>query len=149
MDKDKRTTPIPYPALDGWYVTLEAKLEKILMDYLTSNYDQSTVFMGQIRSFSYTLAQTGHSPYLCAETVREDISILLNRYMRKASVEVTHKDIVEGGTGYALYIDIKVSDFGSESLKSKRLLETDGQSILRFMTANNDGEYIDDYYKFT
>lgn len=45
---------VPYPKIFSWATTLEDKIEQVILGYLTSNYDQSTLFQGKILSYAYT-----------------------------------------------------------------------------------------------
>ena len=84
---DQRKT-VPYPNLDTWTFTLESKVASILLDYFTSNYDQSNMFMGKIRSFVYTAAQYNHDPMGCANAVQDDLTNLFGYYFEESQVTV-------------------------------------------------------------
>lgn len=140
---DQRKT-IPYPNLDTWTFTLESKVASILLDYFTSNYDQSNMFMGKIRSFVYTAAQHNHNPMGCANAVQDDLINLFGYYFEESQVTVNHKDTEEDNGKYDLYIDIEVKDT-RERINQSRIIKIDGTRLARMLKYNNEGVLIDEW----
>lgn len=140
---DQRKT-VPYPNLDTWTFTLESKVASILLDYFTSNYDQSNMFMGQIRSFVYTAAQHNHNPMGCANAVQDDLTNLFGYYFEESQVTVNHKDTEEDNGKYDLYIDIEVKDT-RERINQSRIIKIDGTRLARMLKYNNEGVLIDEW----
>lgn len=140
---DQRKT-VPYPNLDTWTFTLESKVASILLDYFTSNYDQSNMFMGKIRSFVYTAAQYNHNPMGCANAVQDDLTNLFGYYFEESQVIVNHKDTEEDNGKYDLYIDIEVKDT-RERINQSRIIKIDGTRLARMLKYNNEGPLIDEW----
>lgn len=140
---DQRKT-VPYPNLDAWTFTLESKVASILLDYFTSNYDQSNMFMGKIRSFVYTAAQHNHNPMGCANAVQDDLTNLFGYYFEESQVTVNHKDTEEDNGKYDLYIDIEVKDT-RERINQSRIIKIDGTRLARMLKYNNEGVLIDEW----
>ena len=140
---DQRKT-VPYPNLDTWTFTLESKVASILLDYFTSNYDQSNMFMGKIRSFVYTAAKHNHNPMGCANAVQDDLTNLFGYYFEESQVTVNHKDTEEDNGKYDLYIDIEVKDT-RERINQSRIIKIDGTRLARMLKYNNEGVLIDEW----
>ena len=140
---DQRKT-VPYPNLDTWTFTLESKVASILLDYFTSNYDQSNMFMGKIRSFVYTAAQYNHDPMGCANAVQDDLTNLFGYYFEESQVTVKHKDAEEDNGKYDLYINIEVKDT-RERITQSRVIQIDGTRLARMLKYNNEGVLIDEW----
>lgn len=133
-------TVIPYPTTSGWVTTLESKLDHLLVDYLSTNYGQSIVFQGHVKSFQYTLAHYGHEPHSCAEAVESDLNYLLGAYFKRHSTSVKYQDISPGSSGYQLMISISVSDGQGDAMKVNRLFETEDTNYVKVMKVNNEGQ---------
>ena len=140
---DQRKT-VPYPNLDTWTFTLESKVASILLDYFTSNYDQSNMFMGKIRSFVYTAAQYNHDPMGCANAVQDDLTNLFGYYFEESQVTVNHKDAEEDNGKYDLYINIEVKDT-RERITQSRIIQIDGTRLARMLKYNNEGVLIHEW----
>ena len=140
---DQRKT-VPYPNLDTWTFTLESKVASILLDYFTSNYDQSNMFMGKIRSFVDTAAQYNHDPMGCANAVQDDLTNLFGYYFEESQVTVNHKDAEEDNGKYDLYINIEVKDT-RERITQSRVIQIDGTRLARMLKYNNEGVLIDEW----
>ncbi len=140
------STIIPYPSLDGWVTGLEHKLDLVLAGYFTSDYDQSTVFHGSIRSIMYTLADCGHDPHLCVERVKEDLSALISAYFkREVTVDVSYQNNEKDNGRYHLYMDVAVTDGRRDTVKVRNLIEVEGTKLNRFAKLNNTGEIVNEY----
>lgn len=139
----------PYPKIFSWATTLEEKLEQVIMGYLTSNYDQSTIFQGKIKSYAYTSAHYGHDPYECARQIEEDLNTLFLRYFKRCEVTATHEDVVPYGTRYRVRVEFSVSDGQGVRSKAQRIFHHTDSDILRFISVNNDGgEYDERVYQY-
>lgn len=138
----------PVPRLDAWITTTELKLDEELKYYFTSNYDQTTLFHGNIISFQFTLANYGHDAYECAQAVRRDLERKLSPYFRRCEVQVQTKPIKERGMNYALYIDITVADDNQGAISHRLDIKTDGNSLAKILHINNHQHEKDYEYKY-
>lgn len=135
----------PYPGLDGWVTMLESKLDLVLSDYFTSNYDQSTIFHGQVSSFIHTLSKFWQHPVACAEAVQTELNALLGCYFKRVEVTVEPKDIDEPDSGkFGLEMKIGITDFDNFRSNQTRIVFTEESKLSRILTYNNKGELLDE-----
>lgn len=140
---------IPYPKLFAWTTTLEEKLEQVILGYLTTNYDQSNLFQGQLLSYAWTSAHYGHDPYSCALQIEQDLNTLFSRYFKRSECTATTEDIVPNGTRYRIIVNFSVSDGQGVRSTSKRAFTHSDNDILTFTKINQEGgEYDETVYKY-
>lgn len=139
------TYTTPYPNLDAWTITLESKVSSMLLDYFTTNYDQSTVFTGKIISFLYTVSEYNHNPVGCADAVRADLATLCGRYFQDSEVMVDYIDDPSGNGKYDLDIRIEVKDKDSGRANFNRIIKIEGTRLARMLKYNNEGVLVDEW----
>ncbi len=84
-----------YPTLDtvGFITNPRSKAERILADYLGSNYSQSNVFLGRVKSLTYAIKNNTNDIVKTAQQVNDDLSTLFNAYLDNVTVDVQPQPI--------------------------------------------------------
>ena len=112
-----------YYALDTvGFVTEPAVIaERVLADYLSTNYSQSIIFFGSLKSLQRTIqANTGNMD-LTSAAIQSDLESLFTRYLDNVVVNVTNAPIKNNFGNetdrYEIFIDVSFSTGkGMESL---------------------------------
>ncbi len=85
----------PYYALDtvGFVKEPAVIAERILADYLSTNYSQSIIFFGSLRSLQRSVQANAGNMDLTSEAIQADIETLFSRYLDNVTVNVTNAPI--------------------------------------------------------
>lgn len=85
----------PYYALDtvGFVKEPAVIAERILADYLSTNYSQSIIFFGSLRSLQRSVQANAGNMDLTSSAIQDDIETLFSRYLDNVSVNVTNAPI--------------------------------------------------------
>lgn len=101
-----------YPALDtvGFIKNPTTIADRLLADYIGTNYSQSNVFHGKLKSLSYaTKNNTNDMVGLCDQMTR-DLTELFSRWLNNVAVEVTaHPTETHIGTPNESLVDIHIA----------------------------------------
>lgn len=134
----------PHPYLGAWVTALESKLEFALLDYFSSNADQSVIFQNNVKSYIYTLSQFWQRPESCAEAVESDLVGLLSKRFKRAEVSVVSKILPEDDSKFDLHIEISVSDGQKQGAKSRVIVFSENGQLMKYVKLNNQGDVIYD-----
>lgn len=81
----------PYCSLDtvGFVKEPAVIAERVLADYLSTNYSQSIIFFGKLKSLQRTIQLHAGNMDLTAAAIGEDLQELLSAYLDNVTVNVT------------------------------------------------------------
>lgn len=127
-----------YPTMDstGFLRDPRAKAERILVDYLSTNYSQSNIFFGRLKSLIAAVQNNPNNMPNLANQVNNDLSTLFSAYLENVLVEVTPVEFEksDGTVNDALYdLQIRVQySVGNqlEELAKSILVENTGLARL-------------------
>lgn len=79
-----------YPTMDstGFISSARSKAERILADYLGTNFSQSNIFHGRLKSLVYAVKNNTNDMSGLGVQVTHDLEELYNAYLEGVSVEV-------------------------------------------------------------
>lgn len=103
----------PTLSAGGWLTDPSSRLAKAFVYFMTSEYDQTNDFKGEIVSIPYIITLHGKDPVNCASRIQQDMRRSLERRFDKASVEVeavSEPDEIS----YVLSIDVIVEQDGKK-----------------------------------
>lgn len=129
-----------YPTMDsvGFLTNPRSKAERILTDYLGSNYSQSNIFLGKVKSLIYAIKNNTNNMPATAAQVRNDLTELYNAYLDNVTVEV---DIVpltlsNGSSESSRYdLQIAIQYLSNGVLESLgKTIQMDNTGLLRIVT---------------
>lgn len=117
-----------YPTMDsvGFISNPKSKAERILTDYIGSNYSQSNIFLGRIKSLIYAIKNNTNDMPKTAMQIQDDLTTLYNAYLESVTVNVTivptnQMDGSENTAVYELLISVQFLSNG--------IIESLGKSI--------------------
>jgi hypothetical protein len=84
-----------YTSLDsaGYISSPTAIADRLLADYIASNYSQSNIFFGQIKSLAYTVRSNPNNTFNLCRQITNDLETVYNAYLDNVSVDVTAEQI--------------------------------------------------------
>jgi hypothetical protein len=128
-----------YPTLDsvGFITNPRSKAERILTDYLGSNYSQSNIFLGRVKSLIYAIKNNTNNIVRTSNQVQDDLSTLFNAYLDSVTVEVQMEPITNAnGQATARYdLQIKVQFLNNGIIESLgKTIQLDNTGFVRIAT---------------
>lgn len=129
-----------YPSLDsvGFLTTPESKAERILGDYIGTNFSQSVVFYGGLRSLIYAVKNNTNDMAGLSSQVTNDLTELFGKYLSGVVVEVqavpttSHNGSVNDAV-YELQMDVQFLS-GSNVVQLAKSIMVDNKGLSRLMT---------------
>ena len=129
-----------YPSLDsvGFLTTPESKAERILSDYIGTNFSQSNVFYGSLKSMIYAVKNNTNDMAGLANQVTNDLTELYGKYLSGVVVEVQAVPTVspDGSVNDAVYelqMDVQFLS-GSNVVQLAKSIMVDNKGLGRLMT---------------
>ena len=129
-----------YPTLDsvGFLTTPESKAERILSDYIGTNFSQSNVFYGRLKSMIYAVKNNTNDMASLANQVTNDLTELYGKYLSGVVVEVQAVPTVssDGSVNDAVYelqMDVQFLS-GSNVVQLAKSIMVDNKGLGRLMT---------------
>lgn len=103
-----------YPTMDsvGFITNPKAKAERILTDYIGSNYSQSNIFLGRVKSLIFAIKNNTNDMPKTAMQIQDDLTTLYNAYLDSVTVDVSivpvsHSDGSDNSAVYDLQISVQ------------------------------------------
>ena len=107
---------IPVPSLsgEGWINSLERKADKLFTDFYTSDFNQTSLYPGQVANMQRVIELYGNDMISLCLKMRDTLEIYLGRYYTDVRVTVDSDDITsDNQTGKInLKVDIRVTEDG-------------------------------------
>ena len=129
-----------YPTLDsvGFLTTPESKAERILSDYIGTNFSQSNVFYGSLKSMIYAVKNNTNDMAGLANQVTNDLTELYGKYLSGVVVEVQAVPTVSPDSSvndavYELQMDVQFLS-GSNVVQLAKSIMVDNKGLGRLMT---------------
>lgn len=129
-----------YPTLDsvGFLTTPESKAERILSDYIGTNFSQSNVFYGSLKSMIYAVKNNTNDMAGLANQVTNDLTELYGKYLSGVVVEAQAVPTVspDGSVNDAVYelqMDVQFLS-GSNVVQLAKSIMVDNKGLGRLMT---------------
>lgn len=129
-----------YPTLDsvGFLTTPESKAERVLSDYIGTNFSQSNVFYGRLKSMIYAVKNNTNDMASLANQVTNDLTELYGKYLSGVVVEVQAVPTVspDGSVNDAVYelqMDVQFLS-GSNVVQLAKSIMVDNKGLGRLMT---------------
>lgn len=129
-----------YPTLDsvGFLTTPESKAERVLSDYIGTNFSQSNVFYGSLKSMIYAVKNNTNDMAGLANQVTNDLTELYGKYLSGVVVEVQAVPTVstDGSVNDAVYelqMDVQFLS-GSNVVQLAKSIMIDNKGLGRLMT---------------
>ena len=129
-----------YTTLDtvGFLTTPESKAERILGDYIGTNFSQSVVFFGSLKSMIYAVKNNTNDMAGLSSQVSSDLTELFGKYLSGVVVEVHAVPTVDPNGGvndavYELQMDVQFSS-GSNVVHLAKSIMVDNKGLGRLMT---------------
>ena len=129
-----------YPTLDsvGFLTTPESKAERILSDYIGTNFSQSNVFYGSLKSMIYAVKNNTNDMAGLANQVTNDLTELYGKYLSGVVVEVQTVPTVDpdgnvNDAVYELQMDVQFLS-GSNVVQLAKSIMVDNKGLGRLMT---------------
>ncbi len=129
-----------YPTLDsvGFLTTPESKAERVLSDYIGTNFSQSNVFYGSLKSMIYAVKNNTNDMAGLANQVTNDLTELYGKYLSGVVVEVQAVPTVspDGSVNDAVYelqMDVQFLS-GSNVVQLAKSIMVDNKGLGRLMT---------------
>ena len=129
-----------YPTLDsvGFLTTPESKAERVLSDYIGTNFSQSNVFYGSLKSMIYAVKNNTNDMAGLANQVTNDLTELYGKYLSGVVVEVQAVPTVspDGSVNDAVYELQMDAQFlsGSNVVQLAKSIMVDNKGLGRLMT---------------
>lgn len=111
----------------GWITDPSARLAKAFVYFMTSEYDQTNDFIGEVVSIPYIIATHGNNPEECASIMQQKMRRSLERRFDSVTIEVTH-EFEDDEINYRLKIDARVIHDG-KGYNMGRSIGVDGQNL--------------------
>ena len=136
----RETSPLlPTLSLAGWVSGIAEKIDRMLANYMASQYTQTVYHRGHVRSLAYTVQKYYNDPSSLASAIKVDIESLLQGFVDYVYAEVTFtEDKVT--YRYDYNIDITFSHAGYTWSHVKRLKVEDSKFEM-LVDINNTGKY--------
>ena len=132
-----REVPSLSPA--GWVSGPAEKLDKLMSYYFVSEYSQSNLYKGQVKSLPKHIQAYGHDPLLLTTSMRESLQGLLQPYFDDITVDVTTETPNPDDPGRInVMVDIVVVQDG-QRYSAGRELQTVNGTLSRIIDLNNHG----------
>ena len=129
-----------YPTLDsvGFLTTPESKAERVLSDYIGTNFSQSNVFYGSLKSMIYAVKNNTNDMAGLANQVTNDLTELYGKYLSGVVVEVQAVPTVspDGSVNDAVYelqMDVQFLS-GSNVVQLAKSIMVHNKGLGRLMT---------------
>jgi hypothetical protein len=129
-----------YPTLDsvGFLTTPESKAERALSDYIGTNFSQSNVFYGSLKSMIYAVKNNTNDMAGLANQVTNDLTELYGKYLSGVVVEVQAVPTVDpdgnvNDAVYELQMDVQFLS-GSIVVQLAKSIMVDNKGLGRLMT---------------
>lgn len=130
---------IPSLTLNGFITNKDMQMGRLFTYFLASDYLQTNMFYGDIRSLKWILAQD-NDPYRTRSIMVDNLTKLYQAYFD--TVEVNIELRIEESPGYDnYYIDINCTDNGV-TYNLNKLIKIDGMTIVEYE------ENLDELYRF-
>jgi len=99
---------MPSLSEDGWVTEGKKLLDYIISHYLTTDYRQSYIYNGSLKSLSYSYSKGINNPNKFKVYVQDDLTELLQSYFTKVelSCELKQDELID--TNYSLVISSNV-----------------------------------------
>lgn len=129
-----------YITLDsvGFLTTPESKAERILADYIGTNFSQSNVFYGKLKSLIYAVKNNTNDMSNLALQVSNDLTELYEKYLSGVVVDVraVPTTTASGGVNDAVYeLQMEVQFLsGSNVVQLAKSIMVDNKGLGRLMT---------------
>ena len=124
----------PLPTLDtaGWVTDVAEKAERLLGYFITSDFSQSNIFLGNIQSLPSVIQASASDFSVLRRVVEDQINSLFRPYFQGVSTNVTIEPNVingiESDAQYTIRLELKVTESGiTHSLG--RLLSVSNSSL--------------------
>ena len=131
-----------YPTLDsvGFLDNPRSKAERILTDYLGSNYSQSNVFLGRVKSLIYAIKNNTNDIVKTSNQIQDDLTTLYNAYLDNVTINVNMAPVTnelgQDTARYDLQLGIQFLNNGViESLG--KTIQLDNKGFVRITTLEN------------
>lgn len=131
---------VSFPTLANWTTTLESKFDAVLSAYICTNYQQSTFFLGRIKSLTYTLGRYAQDPENFTMTVQSELKYLLSRYFKQADVIATARSIPGKEHFIEVILNITISDLDGSSYTQKSKIVAENSKLRNIIHYTNTGE---------
>lgn len=136
----RETSPLlPTLSITGWVSGIAEKIDRMLANYMTSQYTQTIYHRGYVKSLAYTVQKYYNDPGNLANALKVDIENLLKGFIDYVYAEVTYKEH-EKTARYDFNIDITFSHAGYTWSHVKRLKVEDSKFEM-LVDINNTGKY--------
>lgn len=118
IDPTRNAPPVPTLDTRGWLTEPSEKADALLCHYLQSDYSQTTLMVGSVKSFQYTLQRHPKDPLQLREAVSRELNLLFDAHFEATNVSVTvqvpndQDPQYESDAKYNVNITIDVTDNG-------------------------------------
>ena len=113
---------IVVPSLTDWITDPQRQLNTMFANALLSDYSQSDIYLGNVTSLPYLVAQHQHNPTTMANVMEDALHAYYIRVFPIVSVSVTFSDSVDNK--YQLFISITITvGSANYSLATSALIE--------------------------
>lgn len=72
--------PVPTMSTQGWVTDLASKIDFLLAHYISTDYEQSNVYRGNLSNLQYIVEQYNGDPVTTADQIANSIQTYLGRY---------------------------------------------------------------------
>jgi len=130
-----------YGSLDegGWVTDSNTLLDKLFSDFLLSNYTQTYLYIGNVKSFSWLLETYLKKPVELQENIKTVLTSYLRRYFEKVVVETGYRN-EKDSSFVELSIYVNCIDNYGRSINLGKILTTEGSVLKKVADLNNDTE---------
>jgi hypothetical protein len=81
------TIPVPSMSTQGWVTELSTKIDLLLSHYISTDYDQSNCYRGNLSNLQYIVEQHSGDPLTTADEIARSIQSFLGRYYENVIAE--------------------------------------------------------------
>lgn len=133
--------PAPTMSLQGFVTDLAGKLDNLLADFFTSDFNQTQLYPGTVVSFYELVQRVGGDAQKLIPLLQQAITTFLTPYYRTVQVEVqaqTPLDL-DPSIRVELIMSIALSDVSGGVGAYQRLLVADDSKMSQIIKLNNEG----------
>lgn len=123
-----RNKAIPTLSSQGWVTALEVQVDSIFSWFLTSDYSQSVLYHGQIRSLPWIIQRYERTPNALTEEIRRVLDDLFGRYFDSARTSADYEEVNDPSTNrYNLLVSCTIENAGKEYNLSRLISVVNGK----------------------
>ncbi len=130
-----------FPSLSdqGWLRSSREIGDFALSHYFESDFSQTQLYLGRIKSLAYTVQVNNGNPAKTASDIESELSIYLSSMLENVTVSCTvnKKNTITSDTALNLFVSF--NDNNGKKITLTNLLEVNDGKLLKVTKINNDG----------